>query len=46
MDRLCFPTFDFFSVGKSKAKVITDCRGAIKENNVTLLLKVIRTGES
>ena len=32
--------------GKSKSKVITECRNAIKTNNVNLLLKVIRTGET
>ena len=32
------------SVGKSKARVITDCRAAIKDNNVGQLMKVIRTG--
>jgi hypothetical protein len=36
----------FFTAGKSKAKVITECRNAIKTNNVNLLLKVIRTGEA
>ena len=33
-------------VGKSKAKVISDCRNAIKGSNVNILLKVMRTGES
>ena len=33
-------------VGKSKAKVISDCRTAIKGSNVNVLLKVMRTGES
>ena len=33
-----------FSVGRSKARVITDCRAAIKHNNVAQLIKVIRTG--
>jgi len=33
-------------VGKSKAKVISDCRGAIKGSNVNMLVKVIRTGEA
>ena len=33
-------------VGKSKAKVISYCRTAIKESNVNVLLKVMRTGES
>ena len=33
-------------VGKSKAKVISDCRNAIKGSNVNVLLKVMRTGES
>ena len=32
------------AVGKSKARVITDCRAAIKDNNVGQLMKVIRTG--
>jgi hypothetical protein len=32
------------AVGKSKARVITDCRGAIKDNNVAQLVKVIRSG--
>ena len=33
-------------VGKSKAKVISDCRTAIKGSNVNVFLKVMRTGES
>ncbi len=36
--------FFLFVAGKSKARVITDCRNAIKENNVALLIKVIKTG--
>ena len=36
----------FFAAGKAKARVITDCRNAIKDSNATLLLKVIRTGEA
>lgn len=31
--------------GKSKSKVITECRNAIKSNNVNLLLKIIKTGD-
>lgn len=38
--------FSLFLVGKSKARVITDCRNAIKDTNVTMLMKVIKTGES
>ena len=38
--------FNHYSVGKSKAKVISDCRGAIKGSNVNMLVKVIRTGEA
>lgn len=34
------------TAGKSKAKVITECRNAIKTNNVNLLLKVIKSGEA
>ena len=33
-------------VGKSKAKVKSDCRNAIKGSNVNILIKVMRTGES
>ena len=32
--------------GKSKTKVITECRNAIKTNNVNLLQKIIRNGEA
>ena len=32
------------SVGKSKAKVISDCRNAIKDNNTPLLLRILKTG--
>ena len=31
--------------GKSKSRVITECRNAIKTNNVSLLLKIIKTGD-
>lgn len=31
--------------GKSKSKVISECRNAIKTNNISLLLKIIRTGD-
>ena len=42
-----FNTLSFFILaGKSKTKVITDCRNAIKTNNVNLLQKVIRNGEA
>ena len=33
-------------VGKSKAKVISDCRNAIKGSNVSSMLKVMKTGEA
>ena len=33
-------------VGKSKAKVISDCRNAIKGSNVNIMHKVMRTGEA
>jgi hypothetical protein len=36
----------FVSVGKAKAKVINESRSAIKQNNVNLLLKVVRNGDS
>lgn len=32
--------------GKSKTKVITECRSAIKSNNLPLLLKIIKSGSS
>ena len=33
-------------VGKSKARVISDCRNAIKGSNVSSMLKVMKTGEA
>ena len=44
-DLASFPfSLPFLLAGKSKARVITECRNAIKENNVNLLIKVIRNG--
>ena len=42
----CYINEVFISAGKCKTKVITDCRNAIKTNNVNLLQKIIRNGEA
>ena len=34
-----------YAAGKSKSKVITECRNAIKSNNINLLVKIIKTGD-
>ena len=45
LQKLMILLFDF-SVGKAKAKVVNDSRAAIKQNNVSLLLKVVRNGDA
>jgi len=36
--------FLFFTVGKAKTHVISNCRNAIKTNDVDALLKIIKHG--